>query len=422
MPKIINNIVNAVFNFFSSLATPIRNATSSRGWVWTVKDPQGDSKSEINEAFKNYMQHEGIRAGQFALHVNGTLKIATAYTWAEPDYMITETDSLMRVASCSKTFTQAAILDLIQVQHSLTGDEHVFEFLGITMNDPSVSADPSPADPKVRDIMVRHLFTHSGGWNVDSHPTHDWVFRLKEIGSRMGLHRPPTKQDFAKWMFNRALDFPPGTESHYSNIGYLLLGMVVEKASGLPTYIDYLNQHLLSPLGISDVFVGATRLSGRRANEVEYHDPGIGPDATTDPSDNSLVPFPYGGDGAMTEVMDSGGGLITTATSLSKFIVNYNVLPSDIVDGNNQPTNRGRNGAAWLAKDGNMPGTSAIACSFLGDDGKTQFDMAFIFNQQDFGISTGKQDFGHITLPPISDKFNRFTGSMTDLIKLANWP
>ena len=171
------------------------------------------------------------------------------------------------------------------------------------------------------------------------------------------MNHPPTKQDFAKFMFNIPLDFVPGTDSKYSNIGYLLLGMVVEKASR-QSYFDCLNNNILVPAGISNVFVGHTRLAGRRDNEVTYEDPLTGPDATMSPFSPATAPLPYGGFGTMTEVMDSAGGLITSAKSLSQFISQHNVWVNDITD------DPGRNGGE-TTRSGSLPGTAAIARSGL---------------------------------------------------------
>ena len=68
----------------------------------------GVADAGIVDLFKKYMQREAIKAGQFALHRNGTLVMSVAFTWAEPGYPVTEPKSLMRIASCSKAFTTAA--------------------------------------------------------------------------------------------------------------------------------------------------------------------------------------------------------------------------------------------------------------------------------------------------------------------------
>ncbi|OGD11021.1 MAG: hypothetical protein A2Y86_00550 [Candidatus Aminicenantes bacterium RBG_13_62_12] len=54
---------------------------------------------------------------------------------------------------------------------------------------------------------------------------------------------------------DKALDFAPGERSRYSNAGYILLGLVIERASGMP-YADYVHDRLLAPLGMSRTSYG----------------------------------------------------------------------------------------------------------------------------------------------------------------------
>jgi CubicO group peptidase (beta-lactamase class C family) len=52
-------------------------------------------------------------------------------------------------------------------------------------------------------------------------------------------------------MAGRPLEFDPGTQTTYSNFGYLVLGRIIEKASGR-SYEDYVKAEILEPLGITD--------------------------------------------------------------------------------------------------------------------------------------------------------------------------
>jgi CubicO group peptidase (beta-lactamase class C family) len=258
-----------------------------------------------------------------------------------------------------------------------------------------VSDDKEPSDPQIRKITVWNLIQHTSGWDYSGatpNALNDWVFHIKEIGRGMGLHAPPTKEEFAQFMFNVDLNFNPGERRAYSNIGYLLLGMVIEKVSR-QSYLDFLKDTLLRPLDINNVFVGATRLAGRLDNEVTYEDPYSGPDATLDPFDRTPAPLPYGGFDGMTELMDSGGGLITSADSLSHFISNYSVIGEGITVGESIVSTLGRHTGR---RDGGMPGTSSVSKCFDGKNGLPGFDFAFIFNQYDkstkVGEATGKLD------------------------------
>ncbi|HEX6186439.1 MAG TPA: serine hydrolase domain-containing protein [Pyrinomonadaceae bacterium] len=441
--RVVKEVVNVVINIFTDAA----NAITGRGpalprWEWKQEtDPSvPGSNSEIDDLIKDYMKQHSVKAGQFALFVGNTLRMSSAYTWGESDYPITRTDHVMRVASCSKAFTTAAILDLLDpataIPDPATGlpnlefDEKVFKIL-FPVN------PPEPRDQRVKEITVQDLLEHTGGWNYRSGPNalNDWVFHLKEIGRRQRRQTPPTKEDFAHFVLcETSLDFEPGTRPDeyftppdfapkkamdtYSNIGYVLLGMIVEKKAS--PFIDYLKTNILSPapLSITDVEVGRTRQADRRANEVFYESPGSGPDATINPFHFTAAPLPYGGDGSMKELMDSGGGLIMSANSLARFITQNNVLMTRL-NPNNIPALRMRQiatgvDASGVARDltqtryGKMPGTQAAASSFQVKGGSKLYDMAVIFNRQDIS----KMDWGDN-----SDDFDRLVRHLQEKVR-----
>ena len=409
MFKLISNAVKAFVNFIYGVANDVANFLTGRGapfppWSWTVNSDTSASRTnnEIDGMIKAFMQQHGVKAGQFSLFVNGNLTVSSAYSWGESDYPITKPDSVMRVASCSKAFTTAAILDLMDPPAGaplLRADDKVFDIL----LPPSTRPFPLPVDSRVKNITVKHLLEHTGGWNYRTGPNalRDWVFHLKEIGRDLSMHTPPEKEDFARYVLcNVTLDFdpgmrpselftPPGQPSKpmntYSNIGYVLLGMIVDaKAS---SFIGHLNNRVLRSIPISDVTVGKTRRADMLPNEVLYESPYAGPDATIDPFDPKPAPLPYGGDGSRKEVMDSGGGLIMSANSLAKFIGQNNVYLGTL-----DPTKTVRQLKMRqnMTRYGSMPGTQAVAHCFQEKGGSKLYDMAVIFNKQD----TSKTDPG----------------------------
>lgn len=412
------NFLKRLVNIVGGALTDLANIITGRGpilppWNWQQEtDPAApQSSSDIDDLISAYMKQHSVKAGQFALYVNGALTLSSAYTWGEPDYPITRPDSVMRVASCSKAFTTTAILDLLAPATGtakLKFDDKVFDIL-------FPEKPPEPRDPRVKDITVQHLLDHTGGWNYRNGPNalSDWVFHLKEIGRYYGLNLPPTKEHFAHYVLCEInLDFDPGTRPQelftppgqpskqmdtYSNIGYVLLGMIVAKKSS--SFIDYLNTTLLSSLSITDVAVGRTREADRLSNEVLYESPGSGPDATRDPFDPGGAPFPYGGDGSLKELMDSGGGLIMSANSLAKFITKYNVAMTRLDPANITNLNVRQNNDMPRPRQGAMPGTHAVADSFQVKGGSKTYDMAVIFNRQDISkvdSGDGNNDFSRL--------------------------
>jgi CubicO group peptidase (beta-lactamase class C family) len=276
----------------------------------------GGSFTGVHAVMRDFMQSRGIRAGQLAVRRNGTLRLSAGYTWAEPGYPETQSDSLMRVASVSKAFTCAAIRSLVQ-SGQLDLDDEVFPLLDIT----SVALPGQTKDGRVDDVTVRQCVEHTGGW-VRRVAGVDPVFRTRDIARALNLPGRATKRDVARYMYGEPLQYAPGDATtydagdRYSNFGYVLLGLVVEQVTGMP-FRDYLAQSVLQPLGVDgQVFVGATERAGRRANEVSYDHAEVGSSAV-DPWSDALAPVAYGS--FLVEAMDSGGGLITTAPAVTRF-------------------------------------------------------------------------------------------------------
>jgi D-alanyl-D-alanine carboxypeptidase len=139
----------------------------------------------------------------------------------------------MMAYSMSKTFTAAAVLQVIGSQH-LSLDEPIDRFL-----------DFCPYGPEV---TIRRLLAHTAGipnpiplaWihPPDAHETFDEHAALARVLRRY-----------------RRLSFAPGTRYGYSNIGYWLLGEFVRRVTGM-AFSAYVAQHVLQPLGVAPQELG----------------------------------------------------------------------------------------------------------------------------------------------------------------------
>jgi len=133
-------------------------------------------------------------------------------------------DTHYRLASVTKQFTAAAILTLAK-DGKLSIDDPVRRWL------PSL---PAYADA----ITIRHLLTHSSGLiDYEDVMSADTKEQLHDIDV-LHLLETQTKTYFA-----------PGTKYQYSNSGYALLALIVEKASG-QTFADFLRDRIFVPLGM----------------------------------------------------------------------------------------------------------------------------------------------------------------------------
>src|SRR5262249_61546761 len=100
---------------------------------------------------------------------------------------------------------------------------------------------------------------------------------------------PVSPVQLAAYMLGQPLDFTPGTDAVYSNFGYMLLGMIVERVAGAP-YAEVVQSTTLVPMGITGPIDGAGR--GERAyfpGEARRY----GPDGRIAPGGLPHAPFEY---------------------------------------------------------------------------------------------------------------------------------
>nr|WP_250624674.1 serine hydrolase domain-containing protein [Pinirhizobacter soli] len=135
-------------------------------------------------------------------------------------------DTNYRLASVTKQFTAASILLLVQ-DGKLSLDDPIHRWL--------------PSLPPTDDgITIRHLLTHTGG-----------LIDYEDIMSP-DTRVPLRDADVLKLLEGeRRTYFPPGTSYRYSNGGYSLLSLVVEKASGM-SFQAFLKQRIFLPLGMTN--------------------------------------------------------------------------------------------------------------------------------------------------------------------------
>jgi N-acyl-D-amino-acid deacylase len=265
------------------------------------------------------MERYQIPGGALAVARNGRLVLFRGYGWAdvrakEP----VQPDSLFRLASLTKPLTAVAVLHLGESLVSLGAYPDLNSFL----NEKAfrlVKLQPyggQITDPRLKNITLRDLLQHSGGWNRGW--AGDPMFRptLGDIARAMQRPENLSSQELIRFMMSRPLSFAPGSRSAYSNLGYAVLGRVIERISG-QSYADYL-RGMLQKMGIHRVRAGKTRLQDRWPGEVRYYDFPRAP-LTRSVVDGALVNRPYGE--FYLEAHDAGGGLVASAPDLVRFVV-----------------------------------------------------------------------------------------------------
>ena len=225
------------------------------------KFPELKPFDELMEAF---VRDNKIPGASLAVAKDGRLVYARSFGYSDVEKkQPVRPNSLFRIASISKSFTATATLQLVE-QGKLSLDTPVFDLLP---HKPHLAKGDS-ADPRLGQVTIAHLLRHQGGW--DRKETIDPLFHAIEIASVLGKPPPATQDDVIRFMMGWQLDFDPGQRYVYSNLGYCLLGRVIEQLTGR-AYGDYMVNEFLKPLGIESMRLGKTLFRDRAENEVKYY-------------------------------------------------------------------------------------------------------------------------------------------------------
>ena len=104
----------------------------------------------------------------------------------------------------------------------------------------------------LRQITIRQLLNHTGGW--DRKKNGDPINWSPQIALALRVPMPISEEQFLAFMISLPLDFAPGTHMEYSNVGYIVLGQVVETVSGQP-YEKFVWDNVLKPAGVRHAFL-----------------------------------------------------------------------------------------------------------------------------------------------------------------------
>lgn len=256
--------------------------------------------------------------GSLAVAKDGRLVLARGYGWADiAAKEAVQPESLFRLASLTKPITAVATLYLGEslVAQGIYPDlkaflaEKAFNLVDVRPFSGKIK------DPRLPSITVRDLLQHSGGWN--RYWAGDPMFRpvLEGIAKAMGKPQALSPSELISFMMGKKLSFAPGTRSAYSNLGYAVLGQMIEKVSGR-SYEAYVSD-MLRGMGIYHVYTGKTRKQDRLPGEVHYYDfPGA--PLVRSVLDGQLANRPYGE--FYLEGQQANGGLVASAVDLARFV------------------------------------------------------------------------------------------------------
>jgi CubicO group peptidase (beta-lactamase class C family) len=221
-------------------------------------------------------------------------------------------DSLFRIASVSKPITAVGVMMLVE-QGKLKLDDPVLKHMKLK----AVIPNGSQYDKRWDKITVRQCLQHTGGWDRDKKGGFDPISIPGRITKALELNGPPTPADIVRYMLGRPLDFDPGAKMVYSNLGYLVLGRVMEAVTG-QKYEPWMKQHVLAPVHATGMALGKGVPENRAKKEVQYYDSKSrkGP-CLYPPRAGQQVPLPDGANNI--EGYEAHGGWIASAVDLVRF-------------------------------------------------------------------------------------------------------
>jgi CubicO group peptidase (beta-lactamase class C family) len=243
----------------------------------------GKAFPEIDRLMQGFAERSKVPGIAYGVIVDGKLAhVGTVGFRDLSSHAPVDSATVFRIASMTKSFTAAAILQLRDAGKLALDDpaeKYIPELAGLRY--------PSSDSPK---ITIRLLLSHSEGFPEDN-PWGD-----QQLSA--------TNDDMAR-MMKRGIPFStaPGTSYEYSNFGFAILGRIVANVSGMP-YPRYVTERILKPLGMNvTTLEAATVPPGRLAHGYRRQD------------DNWLEEkqLPDGAFGSM-------GGMLTSISDLGRWV------------------------------------------------------------------------------------------------------
>ena len=219
----------------------------------TLPPTQQEEEESLNSKIQKVMAEYKIPSLAAGIIINNSLIWASGFG-DQPDL-----DTVYMIGSITKTFTATAVLQLNE-SNLVNLDDDINNYLPFDVRHPNYSGDP---------ITIRMLLTHTSGlqtnlaWSLEyyfDNQTIDWINdNLNLGGDIIKWARRPTLEEFLNGSLTPTGPYydsynwyiPPGSEFHYSNAGFQLLGYLVEQVTN-QSLIDYVQENIFDPLNMSD--------------------------------------------------------------------------------------------------------------------------------------------------------------------------
>ncbi len=180
-------------------------------------------EERVDEFVKSEMEKQRIPGVAVAVVKSGRIVLAKGYGLANVEHQVpVKPETIFQSGSVGKQFTATAVMMLVE-EGKLSLDDPITKYF-------------TEAPASWQNITIRHLLTHTAG--TTDYPN-DFDFR-----------RDYTEDELLKRAESIPLAFQPGEKWSYSNLGYVLLGILIHKVSGR-FYGDVLQERIFRPLGMT---------------------------------------------------------------------------------------------------------------------------------------------------------------------------
>jgi CubicO group peptidase (beta-lactamase class C family) len=184
---------------------------------------QNGVATKVDEYIRAEMQAQQIPGLSLAVIKNGEVVLARGYGLANVEHQVpVKPETIFQSGSMGKQFTATAVMMLVE-DGKLSLDDKITKYF-------------TDGPESWNKITVRHLLTHTSG--------------MTDYPADFDLRRDYTQDELVQRVKTIPLAFEPGEKWSYSNLAYVMLGVLIHKVSG-KFYGDFLQERVFKPLGMS---------------------------------------------------------------------------------------------------------------------------------------------------------------------------
>jgi CubicO group peptidase (beta-lactamase class C family) len=197
--------------------------------ILSVGSLNAQTTNEKIDSLLNDFYNKGMFNGSALVSVNGKIIYKKGFGYANFEWNIqNDTDTKFKIGSCSKQFT-AALIMILKEEGKIKLEGKISDYI------------PDYPSEKGNKITIHYLLSHTSGI-----PEYLAIPGIDSL-----LFKDNNPNEFMKKFWNLELEFEPGSELKYSNSGYFVLGVIIERITG-QSYSQVLKDKIFDSLEMSN--------------------------------------------------------------------------------------------------------------------------------------------------------------------------